>query len=181
MRRIQMLCASIRGIDRVTRASTLKARKISLDDDLLNLVEEINRASWDEANEMCEYDVESLRAYLERQDTVFIACHEYSESRPILLGIASSRLEIKPYGKELWLYVDEVDVCADQRTKGVGKLIMQTLIEIAEKEGCEEVWLGTELDNAPANALYRSLGPNNVSNVIGYTYETDEWRPASDA
>jgi len=150
----------------------LKARKISQYDDLRSLVEEINRASWDEANEMPEFDVESLKAYLERQDTVFIACHADSERVPVLLGIASSRLEMKPYGKELWLYVDEVDVCADQRKKGVGKHIMQTLIEIAENEGCEEVWLGAEVKNTAANALYRSLDPDDVSNVTGYTYET---------
>ena len=47
------------------------------------------------------------------------------------------------------------------------------LIEFAEQSGCEEVWLGTEVENAPANALYQSLDPDDVANVIGYTYETD--------
>ena len=75
-------------------------------------------------------------------DTVFIACHAEPEQGAALLGIASSRIEIKPYQSELWLYVDEVDVCADQRKKGAGKLIMQTLIKIAEREGCEELWPG---------------------------------------
>ncbi|GJM12214.1 MAG: hypothetical protein DHS20C12_06170 [Pseudohongiella sp.] len=152
----------------------MKVRRITLDDDLLSLVDEINCASWDEANEMCEYDIEGLEAYLERQDTIFVACHGHSEAGPVLLGIASSRLEIKPYAKELWLYVDEVDVCANQRKKGVGKLIMQMLIEIAGNEGCEEVWLGTEVENAAANALYKSLAPDDVSAVIGYTYEIDD-------
>lgn len=151
----------------------MKAREITLDDDIHSLVAEINHASWDEANDMSEYDCESLRKYLERTDTVFIACHAEPEQGAALLGIASSRIEIKPYRSELWLYVDEVDVCADQREKGAGKLIMQTLIKIAEREGCEELWLGTEVGNAPANALYRSLDPDEVANVIGYTYETD--------
>lgn len=154
--------------------SKLKAKEITLDDDLQSLVGEINYALWDKANEMSEYDSESLKKYLERQDTIFIACHEESEQGAVLLGIASSRIEMKPYGMELWLYVDEVDVCADQRNKGVGKLIMQTLIEIAEREGCEEVWLGTEVDNVAANTLYRSIGPDDVTEVIGYTYKTDE-------
>ena len=152
----------------------MKAKEITLDDDLHSLVMEINHASWDEANDMSEYDCESLRTYLERMDTVFIACHAAPEQGAALLGVASSRIEIKPYAAELWLYVDEVDVCADQRNKGAGKLIMQTLIEIAEREGCEELWLGTEVDNAPANALYRSLDPDEAANIIGYTYETDE-------
>ena len=143
-------------------------------DDLRKIVHEINHASWDSANEMSVYDVESLTTYLERQDTLFIMCHDISSDPPTLLGIASARLEIKPYGKELWLYVDEVDVCSDQWRKGAGKAIMQKLIEIAHEKGCEEVWLGAEVENMAANALYRSLEPDEVSQVVGYTFEIDE-------
>lgn len=144
---------------------------VNLDDDLHRLVQQINSASWDESNEMSEYDVESLKAYLHRQDTIFVTCHD---SDGTLLGIASSRIEVKPYGQEKWLYVDEVDVCSDKRRKGAGKLIMERLIEIAKVRDCEELWLGTEADNMPANALYRSLDPDDVSNVVGYTYEMDD-------
>ena len=81
---------------------------------------------------------------------------------------------MKPYEYALWLYVDEVDVCADQRQRGAGKALMTKLLEIAEASGCEEVWLGTEADNQPANALYRALNPDDVAAVVGYTFETDE-------
>ena len=147
---------------------------ITPSDDLSKIVHEINHASWDSANEMSVYDVESLSTYLEREDTLFITCHDISSDPPTLLGIASSRIEIKPYGKELWLYVDEVDVCSDQRRKGAGKAMMQKLIEIANEKGCEEVWLGAEVENMAANALYRSLKPATVSRVVGYTFEINE-------
>ena len=152
----------------------IAVRVITLDDSLQQLVGEINQASWDDANEMSEFDVEELSAYLERQDTLFVACHDIGENDRTLLGIASSRLEIKPYEKSRWLYVDEVDVCADQRQKGAGKAIMRKLIEIANDNDCEEVWLGTEVDNQAANALYRSLDPDDVAQIIGYTYEIDD-------
>lgn len=147
---------------------------ITLSDNLQKIVHEINNASWDNANEMTLYDVESLSTYLERQDTLFVACHDVSSNPPKLLGMASARVEIKPYGKELWLYVDEVDVCSDQRLKGAGKAIMRKLIEIAHEKGCTEVWLGTEVENAAANALYLSLQPDEVTQVVGYTFETKE-------
>ena len=147
---------------------------ITPSDDLSKIVHEINHASWDRANEMSVYDVESLFTYLERQDTLFVICHDISSDPPTLLGIASSRIEIKPYGRELWLYVDEVDVCSDQRRKGAGKAIMQKLIEIANEKGCEEVWLGAEVENIAANALYLSLDPDEVSQVVGYTFEINE-------
>ncbi len=146
----------------------MRAKTVTSEDDLDRLVQQINCASWDASNEMAEYDVESLMTYLLRQDTIFIACHDVDGS---LLGIASSRIEIKPYGKELWLYVDEVDVCSDQRCKGAGRLIMETLIDIANERDCEELWLGAEADNTAANALYKSLDPDETGKVIGYTYE----------
>jgi ribosomal protein S18 acetylase RimI-like enzyme len=146
---------------------------ITPSDDLRKIVDEINHAAWDSANEMSVYDVESLSTYLGRQDTLFITCHDISSNPPTLLGIASSRIEIKPYGKDLWLYVDEVDVCSDQRRKGAGKAIMQKLIEIAHEKGCEEVWLGTEVENLAANALYLSLKPDEVSQVAGFTFKTN--------
>ena len=147
---------------------------INPSDDLSKIVHEINHASWDSANEMSVYDVESLFSYLERQDTLFVTCHDISSDPPTLLGIASSRIEMKPYGRELWLYVDEVDVCSDQRRKGAGKAIMQKLVEIAHEKGCEEVWLGAEVENMAANALYLSLKPDEVSQVVGYTFEINE-------
>ena len=98
---------------------------VTLVDNLQPLVDEINRAAWDHANEMSEYDVVALSAYLERQDMVFVACHDVTDDGRTLLGMASARVELKPYGNERWLYVDEVDVCADQRRRGAGKAIMR--------------------------------------------------------
>ncbi len=147
---------------------------VTVDDDLALLVDEINQAAWDAANEMTVYDVPSLRCYLEHQDTLFVTCHERTESGRTLLGFASSRVEIKPYGNERWLYVDEVDVCSDQRRKGAGTAIMRKLIDLALSAGCVEVWLGTEDDNLAANALYQSLEPGDVSRFVGYTFEMNK-------
>ena len=151
----------------------MKIESIKLEDDLNRIVTKINNATWDDANEMCEYTESALKAYLIREDNIFLACFESDLEDADLLGIASARIQIKPYGRELWLYVDEVDVCADKRRKGVGKFIMQKLIELSEEKGCEELWLGAEIDNHPANKLYRSLAPDTISQVLGYAYETD--------
>ena len=147
------------------------AEVVSEDDNLRQLVNDINSASWDKDNEMSEYDAEALSEYLNHQDTVFLTCHEVSDGDRTLLGIASSRLEIRPYGRKRWLYIDEVDVCADQRRRGAARSMMKKLLEIAEKAECEEVWLGTELNNLAAKALYRSLNPDEVAQFVGYTYE----------
>ena len=144
------------------------------EDDLARLVGEINSASWDDANDMDPYDVDSLAAYLAHQGTVFVACHDDAEGGRRLLGMASARIEVKPYGGERWFYVDEVDVCADQRQRGAGSALMNKLLEFAREAGCKEVWLGTERDNHAANALYLSLQPEDVADVVGYTFTFPE-------
>jgi ribosomal protein S18 acetylase RimI-like enzyme len=151
----------------------LNTKLVTVEDNILALVEAINAVSWDDDNEMCAYNEEDLRFYLEQQHTVFVACYSEMTHGKTLVGIASARIEIKPYEKERWLYVDELDVCTDQRRKGVGKFMMQFLIDFAQEQGCDELWLGAEADNLPANALYRSLKPDDVGNVVGYTFETD--------
>jgi len=147
-------------------------RAVTIEDNLQQVVSEINQSAWDDDNEISLYDVESLSAYLDHQGTLFLVCHEVAENQKKLLGIASSRVEIKPYQQERWLYVDEVDVCADQRQKGAGKAIMQELIKIARETSCKELWLGAEVDNFPANALYQSLKPHEIEKFTGYTYKT---------
>ncbi len=110
----------------------MEASVITLKDNLTTLVQDINDASWDDDNEISGYTEESLHAYLERQDTIFVTCYELADAKRTLLGIASARIEIKPYGRELWLYVDEVDVCSNHRQKGAGKLIMRKLMAVAK-------------------------------------------------
>ncbi len=143
---------------------------ISIDDELDAVVRDINAAQWDDANDISEYQVGALRSYLQRQDTVFIVC--YNEARQ-LTGMASGRIEIKPYDATQWLYVDEVDVCVDHRRKGAGREIMQALTNYAVDRDCELVWLGTEPDNVAANALYKSLQPDETEPFVGYCYELD--------
>lgn len=150
----------------------LTVKHVSIDSELTQIVEDINNASWDDANDVCDYDVASLEAYLKKEDTIFLVCYDEAETKTFL-GMASGRLELKPYDQERWLYVDEVDVCVNQRRKGAGAAIMRKMLEIAQREDCEELWLGTEIDNIPANSLYKSLTPNAVDAFVGYTFELD--------
>ncbi len=146
-------------------------KTITADSNLQQLVDEINAASWDTANEMHPFDIISLQTYLRHDGTVFVACHELVDRTRTLLGIASARLEVKPYASGRWLYVDEIDVCANQRRKGAGRAMMKELLAIARQAGCAQVWLATEPDNEAANALYCSLDPHDVEQVVGYTYD----------
>ncbi|MCB1646357.1 MAG: GNAT family N-acetyltransferase [Pseudomonadales bacterium] len=145
-------------------------RFITLEDDLAELAHRINVADWDEGNEIEMYSAESLAAYLQHEDVYLLVC-EVSAQNTEVMGMASGRVLHKPYGRNRWLYVDEVDVCVPHRQKGAGKAMMNALLQLAANRGCNDVWLGTETDNVAANALYRSLKPADAEQFIGYAWE----------
>ena len=66
---------------------------------------------------------------------------------------------------------DEVDTCSNHRKKGVATAMMQTFLKLAKEKHCEEVWLCTERENLAARKLYESLNPNDVGDIIGYTFK----------
>lgn len=57
------------------------------------------------------------------------------------------------------LYVDEVGTASTHLRRGIATAMLGELFAWGRELGCVEAWLGTELDNAPANALYRGLAP----------------------
>ena len=148
----------------------IEIRRITRLDDLKALVTLINRAEWDKDNDIDPYSVAALEAYLSKEDTVFVVATT-TEGEQELVGMASGRIELKPYDQLKWLYIDEVDTCASQRRRGVGKALMVRLLDIARESDCKEVWLGTESTNVAANALYKSLVPDEVDQVVGYLFE----------
>jgi len=149
---------------------TLAIETLDPEQDLTDLVRQINRAKWDEENAIEDYSVASLQAYLRKQDTVFIACYCQEDGSKTLAGMASARIEHKPYNLAKWLYVDEVDTCDDYRRRGVGSAMMKALFAIAASHACSEVWLGAEKSNLVATNFYASLQPTSVDDVVGYTF-----------
>jgi ribosomal protein S18 acetylase RimI-like enzyme len=151
----------------------LSAKFLTASDDLENVVANINSAQWDAKNEMVDYEAESLRHYLQQVDTLFMVCYYTDSTGSFLAGIASGRVQHKPYEKVRWLYIDEVDTAANLRQRGVASAMMKLLLEYATRNNLAEVWLGTEADNAPARRLYASLKPDFIDQVVGYTFELE--------
>jgi ribosomal protein S18 acetylase RimI-like enzyme len=56
------------------------------------------------------------------------------------------------------LYLKELYVREDSRRKGVGKLLMDRLLEIAVANGCSRVEWAADSDNPLALGFYRKLG-----------------------
>ena len=56
----------------------------------------------------------------------------------------------------------EVGTASGQRGKGIGRQVVRTALKWARLRGARTGWLQVEADNAPAIALYRSLGFGEV-------------------
>jgi ribosomal protein S18 acetylase RimI-like enzyme len=110
-----------------------------------------------------------LNLFLKNTESVFVVA--YSDKN--FAGMASAKLLNKPNG-DIWLYIDEVDVCDDKQRQGIGTALIMYLLKFAMDSDCDEVWIGTEVDNVPANALYTSLNPSEIQKCIGYTYVIKE-------
>lgn len=88
-----------------------------------------------------------------------------------VVGMASAISYVHP-DKPLQLFVNEVGVATAHRRRGIGKLLMDFLLDHAERLGCTDAWLGTEADNVAALALYRATRRRpREEQVVVFTYD----------
>lgn len=72
-------------------------------------------------------------------------------------------------------FVNELGVNDAYLRRGIGTRLMQALLKEARVMGCADAWLGTELNNGPALALYRKLLTDGDSEeaMAVFTYDLD--------
>ena len=87
----------------------------------------------------------------------------------VVVGFASANEYLHP-DKATQFWVNEMGVAPTHQRRGIGKRLLALIFEVARDLGCDEVWLGTEKDNLPARALYRSVG-GKEEEVIMYTFD----------
>jgi aminoglycoside 6'-N-acetyltransferase I len=68
------------------------------------------------------------------------------------------------------LYIDNLGVTEARRREGIASRMLDELVAWGASQGCEEVWVGTEPDNAAARALYEGRGAEAETFVM-YVYD----------
>ena len=56
------------------------------------------------------------------------------------------------------LWINEVGVAPTHRRRGIGRRLLDAMLEHGRALGCTEAWLGTEETNTAAQRLYESTG-----------------------
>lgn len=72
-----------------------------------------------------------------------------------VVGMASAVEYFHP-DKRPQLWINEVGVAPGYRNQGIGRQLMNSLLEIGERRGCSCAWIGTEPENAAARKCYES-------------------------
>ncbi len=121
---------------------------------------------WGKDNEMTSYQPEALKKFLEQNGTLLLA---YDGDK--IAGVALCYYLPHPATTDHSFYVHELDTHPDYRRKGVGEMLMKEAMQLAKECGAKELWVGTETDNVPANALYRKLKAYEIEQAVIYSYK----------
>src|SRR4051812_37741106 len=62
------------------------------------------------------------------------------------------------YAAEYLAYLYDIEVSEEFRRKGIGRLLVKTLLDQLKAGGVKEVWLGTAVDNVEGQALFHATG-----------------------
>ena len=95
-----------------------------------------------------------LAAYLKTPGHLMILAFEDD----LVVGQCAAVVHRHP-DKPAELYIDELGTASTHRRRGIGRDLLEAMFAWGRELGCAEAWLGTELDNDAANALYRAARP----------------------
>lgn len=74
---------------------------------------------------------------------------------------------------ELW--INEVGVAESHQGRGIGKAIMNEMLNLGKALGCVNAWVLTDKNNTAANGLYKSVGGNfSDEETVLYEFRINE-------
>lgn len=87
-----------------------------------------------------------------------------------VVGMATGLTYVHP-DKPRSLFINEVGVATTCQRQGIGKQLINSLLEWGKSQGCKEAWVATEPDNFAARSLYETTGGTvEEKPAIVYTY-----------
>jgi aminoglycoside 6'-N-acetyltransferase I len=78
--------------------------------------------------------------------------------KDLVVGFVSAVIYLHPDKPAPELWVNEIGVAPTHHRQGIGKALMQAILQEARQSGCSEAWVLTDRTNLPAMAMYRSSG-----------------------
>ena len=83
--------------------------------------------------------------------------------KDVVVGFVSAVLYLHPDKSAPELWINEIGVAPTHQRQGIGKALLQAMLDHAKRSGCTEAWVLTERDNLAAMAMYKSTGGTESS------------------
>lgn len=94
-----------------------------------------------------------------------------------IVGMASGVHYVHP-DKPPELWVNEIGVAPPHRGQGIATRLLETLLDVGRKFGCQEAWVLTERENRPAMRLYAGRGGREAArDQVMFTFDLRGPRP----
>jgi ribosomal protein S18 acetylase RimI-like enzyme len=76
----------------------------------------------------------------------------------LVVGFVSALLYLHPDKAAPELWINEIGVAPTHQRQGIGKRLLQAILEDAREAGCKEAWVLTDRKNTAAMGMYESVG-----------------------
>ena len=89
-----------------------------------------------------------------------------------VVGMASAVEYLHP-DKTPQIWINEVGVTPGHRRRGIGRRLVELVLETARARGCSGAWLGTEPDNVAARRCYDGVSNGEPAPAVFYEWSLD--------
>ena len=72
------------------------------------------------------------------------------------------------------MHIGNIAVQRDYKRRGIGRYLMEFLIETAQGKSCSVCWLEVRMSNEPARRLYKKMGFSIITTRKGYYSDNKE-------
>ena len=94
--------------------------------------------------------------------------------RDQVVGFASGVHDVHP-DKPPEMWINEVGVAPEHRGQGIGRRLLECLLQHARTLGCQHAWLLTEKKNSDARGLYAAIGgQESADEPVYYSFRLTE-------
>jgi aminoglycoside 6'-N-acetyltransferase I len=92
----------------------------------------------------------------------------------LVVGFVSAVIYVHPDKSAPELWINEIGVAPTHQRQGIGKALMQAVLDEAKRSGCTEAWVLTDRSNLPAMAMYKSAGgEETLPDSVMFTFELE--------
>jgi ribosomal protein S18 acetylase RimI-like enzyme len=113
------------------------------------------------------------RFLAERNHHLLLAYDDNGRAVGMITGVETTHPD---KGTEMFIY--ELGVAPTARLQGVATELVRALAGIARDRGCYGMWVGTEPDNAAAQATYRRAGASDEAPFVLLNWDLMDGEPA---